>query len=182
MWLREYTRLHAIYTTQQLVNVPNQPPMANSDSELVSEGDLALLFTRALTTFFDPTSHLALNLPHDLSAPVLALPSTTSHPSPTSFSGVQTHVKEMLRESLSRFLRISYGNAAKNRSWFAVTFGGVSVLLGVMIVLLGLWKGWPRAVRVVVLPLFVLGFTGIVAGMHGGVFRSSFSLTLRRSL
>ncbi|KAG8901576.1 hypothetical protein FRB99_005209 [Tulasnella sp. 403] len=151
MWLREYTRLHDL-------------PVSSQESN--KSGDLAILFNRALATFFDPTSHLALNLPHNLTSPLLSTTLST-HPNPSIFNDIEAQVKIMLRDSLARFSHRAFGNADRNRSWFSTGLGIACILIGFVPVIVLAVLGKNRWIRLVAFIWFWLGTSAVIAASRG---------------
>lgn len=159
MWLRDYTKLFNLNL--------NNGSYGSSEKDTASPGDLAIRFSRALTTFFDSSSTLALNLPQSLSAPISNLASYESHPDPHVFDAVHDHVRDLLKHSLARFVKKSYGNADKNRSLFSILSGVFNIVVNTVVVVLALLMGKPRTIRIIALPIYFLGFLFLFAGMHG---------------
>ncbi|KAG8886044.1 hypothetical protein FRB97_007920 [Tulasnella sp. 331] len=156
LWLRDYT---------QSYNLGGES--SSSSQKASSAGDLAIRFSRALTTFFDSSSTLALNLPDSLSAPIIGLTSYHSHPDPQVFDDVHDHVRNLLDHSLARFIKRSYGNADKNRSMFSVMGGVGHIMIATLVVVFALLSGAPRALRLVAYPVYLIGFLLLFAGAHG---------------
>lgn len=159
MWLNDYTDMYTRYT---------------ASSGKLSSGELAVRFSRALSTFFDSNSNLALNLPSDVSSGISAVAKETSHPDPAVFAEVKRQVKEMLRDSLMRFVRLSFGNAGKNRTMFSFSFGLFLVVVGFVPAIATFATGTSRWIRIAGWLLMCLGASGAVAAAHG---RESFSAT-----
>jgi len=128
---------------------------------------LTLSFARARNTFFDPSSHLELNLPGDLTEQLLRDTKSIAHPSPVMLSEVQKHVEGMLRESLMKFVVGSCRNAGRRRGLFAIIVGFASILVGLAPVLMSVLRGESRAVRVAALFPFWFGAMTAIAGLHG---------------
>lgn len=144
LWLRSYTEHY---------NEGGNPEELEMDAK------------RAIQTFFDPRNPLALNLSHDITHPLLK--KTESGYPPVVFDAARKHVRDLLEASLQTFVRRCCGNAQTNRSWFSVSLATFTVVLGILVVLGSVFLGWARAVRFAAYPLFILGFTGIFAGLHG---------------
>lgn len=130
-------------------------------------GDLAVQFSRALATFFDPTSNLALNLPADITSSIIAISKESSHPPPATFDPVVLQVKGMLRDSLMRFVRLCYGNAGTNRSWFSVWLGIFLIMLGLIPTIASIVTGASRWIRLSGFLLFWCGCAATIAATHG---------------
>ncbi|KAG8865391.1 hypothetical protein FRB96_000281 [Tulasnella sp. 330] len=172
VWLRDYTRAYDAY-----MSMPAEPP----ESLRVVADKLALLFARALATFFDIPSNLALNLPHTLVMPIREIAEQTSIPPPEALHQAHEYVREMLKESLKRFLRSSYRNADTNRVWFAYVNGWVMAIAMVGITILGIFLGWPRMTRLASYPILALAIATIFASTQG-VCLGIFALTDSRQL
>ncbi|KIO29187.1 hypothetical protein M407DRAFT_228557 [Tulasnella calospora MUT 4182] len=150
MWLKEYKRKY------QDLGVSK-----------TAAGDLAVQFSRALATFFDPTSNLALNLPADITSSIIAISKESSHPPPVVFDQVVLQVKGMLRDSLMRFVRLCYGNAGTNRSWFSAWLGISLVVLGLIPTIASIVTGTSRWIRLSGFLLFWCGSAATIAATHG---------------
>ncbi|KAG9006380.1 hypothetical protein FRB94_000844 [Tulasnella sp. JGI-2019a] len=159
MWLRDYTKVHESYSFYR--------KSVGNDKTPATSGDLAIRYSRALTTFFGLSSPLALNLSHSLSEPIIAMASSQSHPDPQAFEKVHEHVRDLLNQSLQRFVKRSYGNAGKNRSLFSVICGILNILIATGMIVHGVLMGGPRAMRLINYPFYILGFLFLFAGMHG---------------
>ncbi|KAG8886881.1 hypothetical protein FRB98_000907 [Tulasnella sp. 332] len=158
VWLKDYTRAFDAYTS-----MPAEPPEARA----IAAGKLALLHARALATFFDTSSHLALNLPHTIVVPVRDVAEQSFLSPPEALSEAHEYVREMLKESLKRFLKSSYGNSDTNRSWFAWASGWIVASAVVGVTVLGIFWGWPRATRLASYPILILAISTIFASAHG---------------
>ncbi|KAG8886878.1 hypothetical protein FRB98_000904 [Tulasnella sp. 332] len=173
MWLKDYTRAYETY-----VSMPTEPP----ENPTVGAGKLALLFARALATFFDTSSNLALNLPHTIVVPVREIAEQSSLPPPEALHQAHEYVREMLKESLKRFVKICYGNSDTNRAWFAYVNGWVTAIVMVGITILGIFLGWPRMTRLASYPILALAIASIFASTNGvclGIFALADSRQLR---
>ncbi|KAG8999064.1 hypothetical protein FRB93_013334 [Tulasnella sp. JGI-2019a] len=158
IWLKDYTTAY---------NANISKYAETPEEQAIAEGKLSLLFSRSFATFFQPSSNLALNLPHTLTSPFRDFAEHSSHPSPEALHDVHMYVKEMLRESLQRFVRNCYGNVEKNHAWLAYLGGGVLTMVMIAIAIVGIFRGWPRATRLASYPLMILGIAATLASSSG---------------
>ncbi|KAG8865390.1 hypothetical protein FRB96_000280 [Tulasnella sp. 330] len=161
VWVRDYTHAYEAY-----LSMSAEPP----EDQGVAVGKLTLLFARALATFFDTPSNLALNLPHALVMPIRDVAGQSSLPPPEVLQQAHEYVREMLKESLKRFVKTCHGNSDTNRAWFAYMNGWVTAIVVVGITILGIFLGWPRMTRLASYPILALAIATIFASTQGGVF------------
>ena len=62
-----------------------------------------MFYLRAKQTFLTPDADFELNVPSDLLAPFHA-PTSSPYPDPTTFAPLAIQVRDMLQESLNRFV------------------------------------------------------------------------------
>ncbi|KAG8914759.1 hypothetical protein FRC00_011064 [Tulasnella sp. 408] len=132
MWLKEYTNKYR-----------------DLGSSKTAAGDLAVQFSRALATFFDPSSNLALNLPADITSSIIAISKESSHPPPAVFDQVVLQVK------------------GTNRSWFSAWLGISLVVLGLVPTIASIITGASRWIRLAGFLLFWCGSAATIAATHG---------------
>ncbi|KAG8934193.1 hypothetical protein FRC01_004526 [Tulasnella sp. 417] len=107
-WLRDYTTEYNRWQESQAA-LPEEKRQA-------SNPELTVSFARARGTFFDPSSHLELNLPGDLVEQLLKNTQSIATPSPDLLADVQKHVEAMLRESLMKFVVGSCKNSGRRQT------------------------------------------------------------------
>ena len=139
----------------------------DSTKPRVTSGELAVKYSRALQTFFDPKAQLCLNLPAQTSATVRAFGSASSFPEPRVFDDAEAQVRAMLKDSLNRLVKMATGNAGKGRSWFSAATAVLGCLLGLAVILASVFTGVSRWVRIAAFPCFWMGIAGLIAAPHG---------------
>ncbi|KIJ61138.1 hypothetical protein HYDPIDRAFT_71650, partial [Hydnomerulius pinastri MD-312] len=99
-----------------------------------------LFYARAKQTFFTPNAEYELNIPSDILAPFHCptqssafqsrnrAPSSlwnsqSAHPDPAVFTEVAIEARNMLNESLSRFVRAAYTNVGSQRAACGIAGG-----------------------------------------------------------
>ncbi|KAG8983507.1 hypothetical protein FRB90_005940 [Tulasnella sp. 427] len=158
-WLRDYTAAYNKWKQSQDALPEEKRQAANPD--------LTVSFARARGTFFDPSSHLELNLPGEIVEQLLKDTQSTSTPSPEILSDVQKHVEGMLRESLMKFVVGSCRNSGRRRGLFAIAVGLAAMAVGLAPVFMSIFRGESRWVRLAALFPFWFGATTAIAGFHG---------------
>ncbi|EEB95941.1 hypothetical protein MPER_05009, partial [Moniliophthora perniciosa FA553] len=73
-----------------------------------------MFYARAKQTFFTPNSNYELNLPSDLLAPFHSS-NAPLHPEPAVFDQIAFETRQMLRDSLRRFVSAQFNNVGNNR-------------------------------------------------------------------
>ncbi|KAG8937907.1 hypothetical protein FRC00_010622 [Tulasnella sp. 408] len=158
-WLRDYT---AAYNTWQEAQAALPEEKRQSTNP-----ELTVSFARARGTFFDPSSHLELNLPGELVEQLLKDTQSIASPSPDLLADVQKHVEGMLRESLMKFVVCSCKNSGRRRGAFAIAVGLAAMAVGLAPVLMSILRGENRWVRLAALFPFWFGAMTAIAGFHG---------------
>ena len=153
--------------TQKYTEWEHAQSLLPEDQRSPTNPELTLSYNRARGTFFDPSSHLELNLPGELVENLLKAAKPLSHPTPTMLGDIQRHVEEMLRESLTHFITHSCRNSGRRRGMFAIVVGFAAMLVGLAPVLMSIYHHEARAVRVASLFPFWFGATTAIAGFHG---------------
>ncbi|KAG8904398.1 hypothetical protein FRB99_001820 [Tulasnella sp. 403] len=158
-WFREY---NAKYRQWQSAN-----EALPEDKRATFPPELTISFARARGTFFDPSSHLELNLPAELVENLVAQTKQFSNPDPSSLIPIQKYVEDMLRESLMKFVVGACTNSGRLRGFFAIIVGTLAILAGLIPVFLSIFRGDSRFVRLAALPAFWFGALTAIAGFHG---------------
>ncbi|KIO27126.1 hypothetical protein M407DRAFT_243462 [Tulasnella calospora MUT 4182] len=158
-WLRDYTTAYNRWQESQAALPEEKRQTANAE--------LTVSFARARGTFFDPSSHLELNLPGELVEQLLKDTQSIASPSPDLLADVQKHVEGMLRESLMKFVVGSCRNSGRRRGLFAIAVGLAAMAVGLAPVLMSILRGENRWVRLAALFPFWFGAMTAIAGFHG---------------
>lgn len=166
LWLKDYTtRYHAWIQRTKATLTPATPshtrrqPFRTPPS---SDASLALFYAKAKQTFFTPGANYELDIPSDILAPFHyssqssasvarargpVWNSQTAHPDPAVFTEVALEVRAMLKESLSRFVRVASTNIGSRRAVCGIAGGFLCLCIaGILPLALtsGHWRGAPH--------------------------------------
>ncbi|KAG0142328.1 hypothetical protein CROQUDRAFT_662703 [Cronartium quercuum f. sp. fusiforme G11] len=191
-WLQDYTKKYRRWETIQaqldlkknmeskplrmndLSDVSKKYPASMSMNKNMLPSDLNRSLETALNTFLkgEPAkragSELMLELELNLTAEVKerVKHETSVSGDPSIFGSVEKEVKNMLEESMRRWLVISSGNADRLRVWFAILLGVTCVLAAIAGSILLTCLTNSHSLRLATTPLFWLGITTFVCGLH----------------
>jgi hypothetical protein len=196
LWLKEYTKQYNAWMAQRPKRMvkPSSAYYHTPAMTMETSPALALFWIKAQQTFFAPGAEYYLDVSEDILAPLmvkftdegLATTGPTGvHPDPHVFTELQLVAHHRLKLSLDRFvlglsslfliyimltvcLTASYYNVGSARAWCGVTAGTVMILAGTIAPLsLNFLRHASRWERLAALPGFWLGFTVIIASLHG---------------
>ncbi|KAH7885018.1 hypothetical protein F5I97DRAFT_1937335 [Phlebopus sp. FC_14] len=196
MWLKEYAARYQAWAQRAKASLVSKSdnPLAGSPRQGFRnppppDPSLALFYARAKQTFFTPNAEYELNIPSDVLAP-FHCPSQSllshsrnrtptslwhaqsAHPDPAVFTEVAIEARNMLNESLSRFVRAAYTNVGSRRAACGIIAGCFFTLIGGVLPLImttGRWNMGPhiRLIRLVAFPGLWFGLTILVASLQG---------------
>jgi hypothetical protein len=196
LWLKEYTTRYQSWVQRAKASLVNQkdsnslgirrPKFRNPPTP---DPSLALFYARAKQTFFTPNAEYELNIPSDIlapfhcpphssvsnsrnSAPAVPWHSQIAHPDPAVFIEVAIETRNMLSESLARFVRAAYTNVGSGRATCGIVAGSFFTLAGgvlPLVVTTGRWNVGPhgRLMRLAAFPGLWLGLTILIASLQG---------------
>ncbi|KAF9233377.1 hypothetical protein BU15DRAFT_7924, partial [Melanogaster broomeanus] len=180
LWLQEYTTRYQSWVHREKASLINKkdsntlrPHRPNFRSPPTPDPSLALFYIRAKQTFFTPNAEYELNIPSDILAPFHCPPKgSIAHPDPAVFAEVAIEARNMLSESLTRFVRAAYTNVGSRRAACGLVAGSFCTLAaGVLplVVTTGRWNIGPhgRLMRLVAFPGLWLGLTILIASLQG---------------
>ncbi|KAG8214896.1 hypothetical protein J3R82DRAFT_10068 [Butyriboletus roseoflavus] len=198
LWLKDYTaRYHAWAQREKtsLFSKKNKMPSQTQRQKFpvppTPDPALAMYYLRAKQTFFTPNGEYELNIPSDILAPFHTTPpahvlhthpqdhsrsllwhSQSVHPDPAVFTEVAIEARNMLNESLHRFVRAAYTNVGSQRAICGIIAGCLFTLVaGVLplVLTIGRWNHGPhkRLIRLVAFPGLWLGLTILIASLQG---------------
>jgi hypothetical protein len=198
LWLKDYTaRYQAWVQREKMSIVSKKDKMAfktqRSTFPLPPTPDqsLAMFYLRAKQTFFTPNGEYELNIPSDILAPFHCSPhaqplhthpqdhirsslwhSQSVHPDPAVFAEVAIEARNMLDESLRRFVRAASTNVGSQRAVCGIVAGcTITLLAGILPLVLttGRWNMGPRGLlmRLTAIPGLWFGLTVLIASLQG---------------
>ncbi|KAG9308794.1 hypothetical protein JVU11DRAFT_11419 [Chiua virens] len=198
LWLKDYTARYNAWAQREKTSLVSKKEkmitkMQHQKFSLPPTPDpaLAMFYLRAKQTFFTPNGEYELNIPSDVLAPFHTSPhahvqawrthgqdqkpvwaSQSIHPDPAVFTEVSVEVRNMLSESLRRFVRAAYTNVGSQRAvcgimggcFFTVVAGLVPLVLTT-----GRWNmgSHTRWIRWTAFPGLWLGLTVLIASLQG---------------
>ncbi|KAF9219189.1 hypothetical protein BS17DRAFT_741261 [Gyrodon lividus] len=197
LWLKDYSARYQSWVHRakaSLVHTKNDKNTPGSRRQIfrsppTPDPSLALFYVRAKQTFFTPNAEYELNIPSDILAPFHCPPqssafhsrncpppsswhSQSAHPDPAVFAEVAIEARNMLNESLARFVRAAYTNVGSRRAACGIVAGCLCTLIAGVLPLImtsARWNIGPhgRLIRLVAFPGLWVGLTILVASLQG---------------
>jgi hypothetical protein len=177
VWLKDYTsRYNCMLSNDPTTITPSYlshsdirriPGKSPCDPDLLFSPSLALSFTRAKRTFFHHTSSLELNLTSVTLTNLLMETRGIAHPPPQVFDDVAKEVRDMMRQSLHKFIAARYGNVGTSRAVCGVIAGLVMIGIGLIPIFLSIFNRRTRLIRLAALPFFWFGCTVLLSALRG---------------
>lgn len=198
LWLKDYTARYHAWAQREKMSLVNKKNKMTSKSHRqkfplppTPDPALAMFYLRAKQTFFTPNGEYELNIPSDVLAPFHTTPHThplhthpqdhnrsslwhsqSVHPDPAVFTEVAIEARNMLNESLNRFVRAAYTNVGSQRALCGILAGCLFTLVGGVLPLVlttGRWNSGPhiRLIRLAALPGLWFGLTVLIASLQG---------------
>lgn len=165
LWLREYKRRYSQWKSQIEFK-----KTAHSNAilpEFQYSNHLAMFYARAKQTFFTPGSEYELNLTSSLLSPFHATDGPP-YPDPESFKTIESDIRQMLEDSLRRFVQGQLSNMGNNRIICGIIVGILICIIGAVPPLtVNFILGHARWKRLTALPGLWLGLWLIVASLNG---------------
>ncbi|ESK94998.1 hypothetical protein Moror_14003 [Moniliophthora roreri MCA 2997] len=166
LWLKEYTVRYKQWTLQQK-SLCRDSDQYQMDWPPHTSSHLAMFYARAKQTFFTPNSNYELNLPSDLLAPFHSS-NVPLHPDPAVFDQVAIETRQMLKDSLRRFVSAQFNNVGNNRVLCGMIAGTVCCLVGAVLpIVYNLVLGRSRWLRLTAMPGLWLGLTLLLTSING---------------
>ena len=131
LWLKEYTVRYNQWAAQHK-SFRRDTSSYRMNWHPQTSSHLAMFYARAKQTFFTPNSNYELNVPSELLAPFHSS-NTPLHPDPAIFNQVAIETRQMLKESLQRFVSAQFNNVGNNRVICGMIAGTVCCLLGAIL-------------------------------------------------
>ncbi|KAL1760459.1 hypothetical protein FB107DRAFT_203008 [Schizophyllum commune] len=126
-----------------------------------------MFYLRAKQTFLTPDADFELNVPSDLLAPYHA-PTSSPYPDPTTFAPLAIQVRDMLQESLNRFVEAQFTNVGNQRAYCGIVAGAIfSLIGGVFPLLYNIFVHSTRWLRLTAIPGMWLGLIVLLSAMNG---------------
>ncbi|KAL1744504.1 hypothetical protein HDZ31DRAFT_38502 [Schizophyllum fasciatum] len=126
-----------------------------------------MFYLRAKQTFLTPDADFELNVPSDLLAPFHA-PTSSPYPDPASFAPLAIQARDMLQESLNRFVEAQFTNVGNQRAYCGIVAGAFfSLIGGVFPLLFNLFVHSARWLRLTAIPGMWLGLVVFLSAMNG---------------
>jgi len=158
LWLRDYRTRYAAW--QKQCNSPDDAAFASTTASR-----LTIFYSRAKQTFFAPRVTYELNLP--LSA-LAFLHNQDHHPDPVVFYDAEKEIRQMLEQSLRRFIQSQMTNVGNRRALCGIIAGTVAVTFGfIPPIAVNFLEGNSRWQRLTALPGMLIGLTILLSALHG---------------
>lgn len=195
LWLKDYTARYQAWVQREKLSLVNKKEKMASKSQRQNfmlpptpDPSLAMFYQRAKQTFFTPNGEYELNIPSDILAPFHCSPHTHAHPhnhnrsllwhsqsvhpDPAVFAEVAIETRNMLEESLKRFVRAASTNVGSQRAVCGIIGGCVFTIGSGMVPLLmttARWNAGPHGylIRLVAFPGLWFGLTILIASLQG---------------
>ncbi|KAG9086182.1 hypothetical protein FRC06_003236 [Ceratobasidium sp. 370] len=91
----------------------------------------------------------------------------TMYPRPRDLDRIKCEVEGLLRQSLTRFLQLAFTNAGRSHDKIAYSVWGVYLVAAIAASVSIIVGGKPRALRLVVVPLLLIGWSVLFASLNG---------------
>ncbi|KAI5834409.1 hypothetical protein K523DRAFT_263238 [Schizophyllum commune Tattone D] len=166
LWLREYTIYYQHWLAQAKSSTVTSAGIV-ADQWLPTSPQLSMFYLRAKQTFLTPDADFELNVPSDLLAPFHA-PTSSPYPDPTTFAPLAIQVRDMLQESLNRFVEAQFTNVGNQRAYCGIVAGAIfSLIGGVFPLLYNMFVHSTRWLRLTAIPGMWIGLIVFLSAMNG---------------